>query len=545
MTTKDDLTSLDISVGEKDDQYGIHLGLDKEPFWRVEITPQGLIKTGTGASLPASINTRLDIQEAVQVVSLATPFASTAQEGGATILRGTFTPIGSVAEFDVDLSGYANGWGGATFNFAMGVLPDPAPAVWEGGTKPSLITKCDSLSRTALPGVTEYAWWPLGQWMGGQFLARTRRVIRKTGLTPGRLYQWEARAFGISFFKEHKFPAGWKPKFLAPIPGPESYVMVGCAGTTAATRRVSMVSLGWTVGGNSFGKTPPDMIRHFDFPIAANVTGLRMQQGASSRYCAVMHGGDITIIDTWTPVIVGTYSVGHTLQSIRPDRAGLYFYIGCQTGHVHRFNIASLAFDQQIDLPASDLVVLGGTNEPETHLWAWSYLLKKAYRILLSGPTVGASLVNDYYASEALALKDGRVIGGDTSASDVCRIFAADGTLLRSVSTSGSGVGTLYLAAAPGEQRFMLSIDNAMSAGWAWIDSGQKINQSGFGLVQVFGDIANTDREGTLLCLPNADKVIQWPGGDITIKPDVNDASGGFGASHAEVRVRGAVITGA
>jgi len=54
MTALDDLTSLDISVGDDDSQYGLHLGVDDEPFWRVEIRPQGGILFGSGMAPPTA-----------------------------------------------------------------------------------------------------------------------------------------------------------------------------------------------------------------------------------------------------------------------------------------------------------------------------------------------------------------------------------------------------------------------------------------------------------------------------------------------------------
>lgn len=171
-------------------------------------------------------------------------------------------------------------------------------------------------------------------------------------------------------------------------------------------------------------------------------------------------------------------------------------------------------------------------------------MLKKGYRINLTGPVVGAALVDvGFGANEALALKDGRVLAASAVGTDAVRLFAVDGTLVRTIDVEAGGLASIWLSVAPGEQRIMFALHGKNSAGWAWIDSGQKISQGTLGQANTVGQIANTSHEGTLLCVPDTDKVRQWPGGDVIIDPGLA-VPASFGNQHAEVRIRGGAITG-
>lgn len=469
----------------------------------------------------------------------ADAFLSSHQEGGATIMRGTFTPLVPEVEIDVDISGYSSGWGGAGFVLNVGVLPEGTPPTpWEGGTRPSRIALLDNDGRTGLPGVTEFQFFPLGMFSGSDVLESVIDHRTLTGLTVGRTYQWDLRCGGVSYFKEHSFPAGFAPRYLASIPGDETYLMVGGSG---ATRKVAMLALGWAPGHN-YVDVDLTTQRHFTLNVSADILGLEMQRHTtpdSARYCAVLHSTSITIIDTWTPSVVGNYSIGHALQSIKSNRAGTYFYVGCQTGHIHRFNIGTLAFDQQINMPASDFITVGGTNTGDTHLWANSVLLGLTYRIELAGPTVGASLHSGQYVFME-AMSDGRVVCLEQAAADLI-VLSTAGAVLVNIDISGGGATGGFISLAPGEQRAMWTRGNRV--GWAWLDSGQPINNAQFGFSDTtFGQVNNSTHEGTSVALPTTNKVIHWPGGEAVINPDVNEATA-FGSMHAEVGFRGAEAT--
>lgn len=56
---------IEISRGADDDDQGIHLGLEDEPFWRAEILVDGSIKSGNGFSPPTALPTSSDVDEAI------------------------------------------------------------------------------------------------------------------------------------------------------------------------------------------------------------------------------------------------------------------------------------------------------------------------------------------------------------------------------------------------------------------------------------------------------------------------------------------------
>lgn len=495
---------------------------------------------------------RITVLENRNVVKLATKFISAHQEGGKTIMQGEFTPDANgtgVVEFDIDASGLSASWGGTSLTFCMGVLPAVPPTPREGGTVRSKITNvATNAARTPLPGVTEYSFEVIGQIDPGAILGNARNVIRKTGLTPGRTYQWEVRMGGASYYKEHIFPAGWAPTWVASIPGDESFVMVGCAG---ATRKVSMVSLGWSPLWKH-GDTPIDMLRYYDFAVSQNVLGVTMQSqlagAATSRYCAVVHTAAITIIDTWSLSVVGVYALGHNIMNVRADRNGLYFYVGCINNHVHRFNLATLAFDQQTDIGVASWAIVLGTSANDQFMWVSAFSTQQLLKIDVATMTVVATVQTPMPVSgvrsninNGAVLADGRLVAYDST---IGNLFTLDvnGAATGVVDTTGSGNGGGYLALAPRDERVMFT--RGARLGWAWVDTSQRINIGTMGFTgPTFGQIINTDHEGTTICIPGDNKVAHWPGGDFLIDPDVNETTA-FGGMHLNVRVQGASING-
>ena len=122
------------------------------------------------------------------------------------------------------------------------------------------------------------------------------------------------------------------------------------------------------------------------------------------------------------------------------------------------------------------------------------------------------------------------------------------------------------------EIRAFWSIDDIF--GWAWIDGSHEIEtrpngrdwigevvpnfpQAGrekrvinksrlsqFYKTDFYGDVANTESEGTLLAIPDEDCLIHWPGGAVQIRPGPW-APQIWGTEHASITFTGAEATGA
>jgi hypothetical protein len=143
----------------------------------------------------------------------------------------------------------------------------------------------------------------------------------------------------------------------------------------------------------------------------------------------------------------------------------------------------------------------------------------------------------------AAVRSDGSVVFSDPI-NNLMRHVDAAGTLVATwpLSISGQGTqnahGSIHLAAD--EARVFWTDDGV--AGWAWVDSARVINAAHLFPDAVYGDIALTTNEGTLVALPDSDAVAQWPGGTASIRPsDVDPTT--FGGEHAHLTFFGAEAT--
>lgn len=497
----------------------------------------GAVAAAGGVSRAAELATG---SPARQVALGDAGFTSSRQEGGKTAMAGTFTPTAAQVTIDIDLSCTFAGWGGGYFDFHLGVLPAPPPAPWEPGGKNRIVT-ADNSSRRPLPGVTEYRHFPIGIANANTIAARLGRTLVIDGLTPGRVYQWELRGGGLSFFKQYVFEPGARPNRLAVTPD-NLYAWVACEGN----RRLSLLQLGWAELWPLFGYSQ-EMLCVAELQLDGRPGGMALPR--KGPYLATVDSthNTLVIVDTDLPAVVGSYAPPP--GAVLSDKAVLWSADGAKVyaggwndGKLHRFDLARRAFDAAtvIDPDPNAALIPLTLSADGGALFCSSFYNRRLYRIDLTPAEPAATIVHTTpvgtFAPTCAAVRrrDGSLVFPDL-AHNVMRHVSADGRLLNTWSITVNGQGAQHAHASvqldADEVRAFWTCDGVV--GWAWIDSARVINAThGFFPDVPYGDVALTGNEGTLLALPDSGKVVQWPGGTISIRPSRDDP-GVYGAEHA------------
>lgn len=488
-------------------------------------------------------------------VALTTTFASSHQEGGATIMAGTATPARSNCEFDVRVSASSSGWAGHHLDFHVGVLPDPAPVPWEPGGK-NRIVQADGANRSSLPGVTEYQHWYLPQTLPGVANFPSTRRIVLNGLTPGRVYQWELRCGGQSYSKECKFPTGAVPRYMSMAPD-GLHVWVGCTGNN----RLAMMQKGYTTFSTLF-ENNIDMVTVAEVALPGTPGGVARQP--VGVYVAVIDktNNKLVLVNTETLTVTGSYALpgGDEIQrQVVWRRDGTKLWVGGggasapNGGRVHRFDISTLAFDLTAVITTATTNGIGSPLDiapDNSYLLATDVYGTTLHKVDTTTGAVTLFASPGGFIMAGRILDTGRVIVLDTS-SDTIRRYTVGGLALAPSIPCVLGYGTI-----PGASSFAGSLEvaadqqqcyftNGNYVGWAWIDSGQRINSTSLWFPDSFlGDIAVTSDEGIFVALPGvSNKVWAWPGGKFEIR--TSDMINPFGAQQAVVTFTGGTITGA
>ncbi len=481
-------------------------------------------------------------------VSLATTFAASYQEGGATVMAGTFTPVQSTAEVDVRVSASSSGWAGHHLDFHIGVLPDPAPVPWEPGGK-NRIVKADNYFNTGLPGVTEYRFFRMPQIMPGVANFPSTRRIVLDGLTPGRVYQWELRCGGQSYTKACLFPAGAAPRYLSIAPD-QSYVWVGCTGNN----RLSLMQKGWR-DFSTLHESNIDMVVVAEVALPGIPGGVACQP-VSGAYVAVIDttNNKLVLVDTATLTVTGSYTLPGSDTPKRQvvwHRDGTKLWVGGQSatngGRVHRFNISTLTFDLTAVITTA---TTDGVGSPLDMAPDGSYLLATdVFGATLHKVATGTGVVSAFSTPGGLVmagrvLADGRVLVLDSTYDRLLRYTSAGVYLPPAISTGGA-TGDNYagsLALGPDEQQCYFV--NGTWIGWAWVGSANLINTANWFGDASYGDVAVTADEGIIVGLPGAsNRVHAWPGGKLEVRRSTTQNP--FGAQQATVTFTGGAATGA
>ncbi|HWL44458.1 MAG TPA: hypothetical protein VNQ73_16070 [Ilumatobacter sp.] len=472
-------------------------------------------------------------------------FSSSRQEGAKTVIAGSFTPEDDTVVIDVDIAASFGGWGAGYFDFHIGVLPDPAPEPWEPGGD-NRIVLADNVSRTPLPGVTEYHHDVVGLASANTLGAHVRRQIVLGDLTIGREYQWELRCGGMSFFKEYTFPEGAQPK-LVTTAADDLYAWVSCVGN----HRLALVQLGWSELWNLFGQSQ-EMLCIAEIQLAGEPGRPALQPDGPLLAVVDATNNELVIVDTETLEIAGTHAApsGVTLmpQKLCFDHSGAKLYAGgADDGTLHRFDVDAASWDQATTIDSGGMLVLLDTSADGRYLWCSSFWSRKVFRIDLEPATPAASLVYTTPAGSlgpacgAVRNLDGSIVFPDP-VNDVMRHVTSAGALAATwpLSIPGQGSQNVHGSVHLDEDEVRAFWTDDGVVGWAWIDSANVINATHSFFPDIpYGDVALTSNEGTLLALPDSGKVVQWPGGRTYIRPSKNHP-GTYGSEHAHVTFTGA-----
>jgi hypothetical protein len=472
-------------------------------------------------------------------VSAGSLIVASKQEGGDTIFRGTFTPGVADIAIEVDLSASDSGWAGSYMTLEVGVLPTPAPAPWETAPIPSKLLRADNLSDSALPGVTEFTHTALGIVRANGVYHLSRRV-ELDGLTPLRVYQWEVRQGGISGAKfmlpfEGSHPVGiaLEPvvSFVSPL-----YAWVAYTGTN----KVALVQTGQAGLYDWFGYSS-DMIAVATITLTGT-PGTPALRPVTTDYLAIASGTKLAIVNRNTLKLVGEYNLPGAPDAISDSCVwtadGSKLWVGTLTaGKLYRFDAATLAFDgTSIALAGATFARPLSLSKDGSILYACDFWAGKLFKIPL-GTNVpaqfGATLPG---AGPGMALErsDGSVIyieGHDDQL--VC--LNPDGSVKSTSLTMASGANIRSSLALSADETQAYWTNDAF-AGWSWVDSGQKIN--GFNLFGDSGAIAAGPDDTILLTCGSVDRIQQWPGGSLNIRPSPTDPNS-FGAEWLDVHFEG------
>jgi len=528
------------------------------------VTPAKLsFSAATASDLTTETVARQNAATTAQV-ALSSTYTGSHQEGGFTIMAGTFTPTVTNPEIEVDTVGSFQGWGGGYISFSIGVLPSPAPTPWEPGGK-NRITKANNLSNSGLSGVTEYQFLPVGHFMANVTSAHAyRRIIfgqnGLPSLTSGRTYQWELRGAGVSYFKSVTFESGSQPKALAvSSDGRYIYTLLG------TSNKLAIVQTGWGELWQPYFGEAPDMM-----PIArigiggsfgtsgTNRIVLQPKQSSTSGedYVALLlTNNNLSLIDVTNQVLSGTYALpnGDVPMAVIWSNDGTKLYVGCQKTDTryYRFDLTSRTFDQTVIIDSvAEWTLPHSISSDGRYLYINGFVTGKQWKVdLQASPAPTGSVL---YTGSGFALNPVRLrtstgellaVNGTT---DQLLVISAAGSLTRTIdisdatNTSSNQWASLYFS---GSQQ-QVYVQNDGMAGWFWIDSGQKINYThSFGTGTIYGDIAATSNDGIFLAVPSARVINHWPGGTMYIRPDPNNTSS-FGAEHAIITFKGATANG-
>ncbi len=280
-------------------------------------------------------------------------FKSGHQEGGSTFMRGTFTPTGPIVHIDAMVAARSTGWAGQHLNFRIGVLPAGTPPTpWEPGLLGSRISKLSGVVSEGLPGVTEWQQFYMPQLMPwGNTQSRWQHSI--SGLTAGRVYQWELWCGGQSYVKAVQFAPGSQPFDLSADPDGE-HIWVGLRGTN----KLALMTKGWTAGAIYAERTQEATVLA-EIALPGKPTQVAAQP--VGNYIAVldMTNNQVVIVDSGTLAIVAAVPLpGGDLAiatRMRWQRSGSHLWVGSYNSptdyaRIHRFNPATLAFDQVVQL---------------------------------------------------------------------------------------------------------------------------------------------------------------------------------------------------
>ena len=146
------------------------------------------------------------------------PVKFSQQEGGRTIISGTFSPQGTTVKLEVSISGRFDGWGAGGVDLHMGIIDSPTDP-WEPGGK-NQITEGNFAGRGPLPGVRpgSYRHVGCGFLSGGDTTPHIGRIVVLEDLDPDQTYNWELRCGGASFYKWVNFAKGARPHHLRSAP---------------------------------------------------------------------------------------------------------------------------------------------------------------------------------------------------------------------------------------------------------------------------------------------------------------------------------------
>lgn len=481
----------------------------------------------------------------VTQLSLPAEFTSSRQEGGKTVIAGSLIPKEDTIVVDVDIAATFGGWGAGYFDFHVGVLPSPPPEPWEPGGR-NRIVQTDNVSRTPLPGVTEYHHAVVGLASANTLGAHVRRQLVFTDLTVDREYQWELRCAGVSFFKEYAFPDGAEPMLLTTT-ADDLYAWVACVGN----HRLALLQLGWSELWNLFGHSQ-EMLCVAEIQLDGEPGKPALQPDGALLAVVDKTNNELVIVDTDALTVTGRHAApaGVTLMSQRLcfDVTGAKVYAGgADDGTLHRFDVASATWDAATTIdPGGMLVVLDLTADGR-YLWCSSLWTRKVFRVDLSANPPAATLV---YTTPAGSLGPafGAVRNGDGSivfpdpVNEVMRHVTSAGVLAATwpLTVSGQGSQNVHGSVQLDEDEVRAFWTDDGVVGWAWIDSANVINATHSFFPDVpYGDVALTSNEGTLLALPSSGKVVHWPGGRTNIRPSDNDPAT-YGSEHAHVTFSGA-----
>jgi hypothetical protein len=371
------------------------------------------------------------------------------------------------------------------------------------------------------------------------------------GLAIDRVYHWELRAGGISFFKTYTFEDGAQPASLAITPD-NLYCWVACEGNN----RLVLLQLGWAELWPLFGHSQ-EMLCVAEIQLEGKPGGLALQGKGPLLATVDSTGNKLVIVDTNALVVVGAYSPPSNTK-LSPQRVfwtvdGNKLYAGgANDGKLHRFDLARRVFDQAtvIDAESGASIIPLDLSADGRYLWCSSYQNRKVLRVDLNPAVPEPALIyttppgTHAPTCGAVRKSDGSIVFTDPM-NNLMRHVSATGALLNTWSITVPGQGSQHLRSSvrldPEQVRAFWSNDGVV--GWAWIDSAQVINATHAWFPDIpYGDIALSANEGTLLALPTSNKVIQWPGGTIYIRPSKNDLTV-FGAEHAHVTFTGAEAT--
>ena len=529
------------------------------------------------------------------------PVINSRQEGGKGLLSGTFRSVGTTVVIDVDVSALFLGWGAAGVDLHIGIV-ETATDPWEPGGK-NVIVKADFEGRTPLRGVRDYRHFQIGMLDANAITPQISRKIMLDDLDPDTTYHWELRTGCASFFKHCKFEPGSCPTSVTVTPdglyawatleggNKLALVQLGWSalwekyGYSPEMITIAEIELTGTPGGVAPQPRPrpgpPSLVPNAPDP---------------GRNVAVVDQGsdELVLIDNEALAIDGRFGLPDgavpSPHRVIWDRFGDALYVGGSDGRLHRFDPATRTFDAAIDVDLTEdaaIIPLGLQTPPDdpaaeaTHVWCSSHRGGKIVRIALADRMV--EVVHDYGPNVAaptcgvVRQQTGGIVVVEDEAKRVRYIDMSGasisdwGSSMKTRDESPAGKYSMTEAVIPdrppsGRRWSSVCIDDEEVRafwthdgifGWAWIDGAHDpdpengredrvINKGTLDILyktEIYGDIAATRDEGTLLAVPDEDVLIQWPGGELHLRPG-EDAPGSWGTERCTVTFTGAEASG-